>query len=152
MAPSTTAVPPSMTQKSGTRRASVFGTTTTTTTVPSGGNQTSSMSSAEEDAGTTTSENAGRQWKRKYQRHAKADTNAPVKPPSAYVMFSNDLRAELRHRNLSFAEFAKVAGDRWKNLDPQEKESYERTAQQAKYEYDIALARYEQTEEYRVNG
>ncbi|OBZ81254.1 hypothetical protein A0J61_10697, partial [Choanephora cucurbitarum] len=41
--------------------------------------------------------------KRKYRRHPKPDRNAPVKPPSAYIMFSNDARAELKNKNLSFA-------------------------------------------------
>jgi len=40
--------------------------------------------------------------KRKYRRHPKPDENAPERPPSAYVLFSN---SELHHKNdLTIAE------------------------------------------------
>ena len=87
--------------------------------------------------------------KRKYRRHAKPDRNAPLKPPSAYIMFSNDSRAELKNQNLSFAELAKIVGDQWKNLSHIEKQSYERRAMQAKDEYLAALEQYRQTSQYR---
>ncbi|KAG1149538.1 hypothetical protein G6F37_011398 [Rhizopus arrhizus] len=87
--------------------------------------------------------------KRKYRRHAKPDRNAPIKPPSAYVMFSNDARAKLKNQNLSFAELAKVVGDQWKNLSYYEKQAYERKATRAKDEYLAALEHYRQTNEYK---
>lgn len=86
--------------------------------------------------------------KRKYRRHAKPDRNAPIKPPSAYIMFSNDSRAELKNKNLSFAELAKIVGDQWKNLSHIEKQSYERRAMRAKDEYLAALEQYRQTPQY----
>ncbi|CEP19233.1 hypothetical protein [Parasitella parasitica] len=86
--------------------------------------------------------------KRKYRRHAKPDRNAPIKPPSAYIMFSNDSRAELKNKNLSFAELAKIVGDQWKNLSHMEKQSYERRAMRAKDEYLAALEQYRQTPQY----
>ncbi|GAN11608.1 hypothetical protein MAM1_0746d11183 [Mucor ambiguus] len=86
--------------------------------------------------------------KRKYRRHAKPDRNAPIKPPSAYIMFSNDSRAELKNQNLSFAELAKIVGDQWKNLSHMEKQSYERRAMRAKDEYLAALEQYRQTPQY----
>ncbi|KAJ2957428.1 hypothetical protein NQZ79_g6880 [Umbelopsis isabellina] len=88
--------------------------------------------------------------KRKYRRHAKADKNAPVKPPSAYVMFSNQVRSELKDYNMSFTDLAKIVGDRWKSISPDEKEVYERTATKAKEEYLGALAKYEKTDEHKV--
>ncbi|CAM0139861.1 unnamed protein product, partial [Umbelopsis sp. WA50703] len=87
--------------------------------------------------------------KRKYRRHAKADKNAPVKPPSAYVMFSNQVRSELKNYNMSFTDLAKIVGDRWKSISPDEKEIYERTATKAKEEYLEALAKYEKTDEHK---
>ncbi|KAI7887337.1 HMG-box [Lichtheimia hyalospora FSU 10163] len=111
------------------------------------GAQSSSMSSAEDD--TITSENVTRCWKRKYERHPTPDKNAPIKPPSAYVMFCNYLRAELKNENLSFPAFAKIAGVRWKSLDTPDKQVYERQAQQAKDEYKAALEQYKHTQEYR---
>ncbi|KAI8379638.1 uncharacterized protein BYT42DRAFT_569468 [Radiomyces spectabilis] len=86
--------------------------------------------------------------KRKYRRHPKPDKHAPIKPPSAYIMFSNDARAQLKDQNMSFAEIAKYVGDQWKNLSHSEKQAYERTAMQAKDEYQAALESYRQTPEY----
>lgn len=87
--------------------------------------------------------------KRKYQRHAKPDRNAPIRPPSAYIMFSNDSRMKLKDQKLSFAELAKTVGDQWKNMSPGEKQGYERKAMMAKDEYSAALENYRQTDEHK---
>lgn len=119
---------------------------------PSAGTMThsaqSGMSSTEEEA--VTSDNVHRLWKRKYHRHAKPDNNAPLKPPSAYVMFSNDVRSELKQQNKSFTDLAKIIGDRWKNISPTEKEMYESNALKAREDYFKKLEEYHKTEEYRV--
>ena len=41
--------------------------------------------------------------------------NAPEKPTSAYVQFSNVARESLKGK--SFAELAKIVGEKWQNLD-----------------------------------
>ncbi|KAI8091991.1 hypothetical protein BDF21DRAFT_410644 [Thamnidium elegans] len=118
---------------------------------PSAGTMThsaqSGMSSTEEE--TVTSDNVNRLWKRKYHRHAKPDTNAPLKPPSAYVMFSNDVRAELKKQNKSFTDLAKIIGDRWKNISPEEKESYEVNALKSREEYLKKLEEYHKTDSFK---
>lgn len=119
---------------------------------PSAGTMThsaqSGMSSTEEE--TVTSDNVHRLWKRKYHRHAKPDTNAPLKPPSAYVMFSNDVRAELKKQNKSFTDLAKIIGDRWKNISPEEKEAYEINALKSREEYLKKLEEYHKTDSFKV--
>ncbi|ORE07369.1 HMG-box [Rhizopus microsporus var. microsporus] len=107
----------------------------------------SGMSSTEEEA--VTSDNIHRIWKRKYHRHPKPDTNAPIKPPSAYVMFSNDVRAELKQQNKSFTDLAKIIGDRWKSISPEEKEFYETNALKAREEYLKQIEEYQKTENYK---
>ncbi|ORX91073.1 HMG-box [Basidiobolus meristosporus CBS 931.73] len=87
--------------------------------------------------------------KRKYRRHPKPDKNAPEKPPSAYVMFSNKVRNELKDQNMSFTEIAKIVGDRWKSISPEEKDEVERSAAKAKEEYYESLRAYKETEEYK---
>jgi hypothetical protein len=89
--------------------------------------------------------------KRKYRRHPKPDKKAPIKPPSAYIMFSNDARSQLKDFGMSFVEIAKYVGDQWKNLSINEKQQYERTAMRAKDLYIEELHAYSQTEEYKVN-
>ncbi|CCC06400.1 hypothetical protein SMAC4_00615 [Sordaria macrospora] len=87
--------------------------------------------------------------KRKYRRHPKADENAPERPPSAYVLFSNKMREDLKGRNLSFTEIAKLVGENWQNLTPAEKEPYESKAQAYKEKYHAELAEYKKTAQYQ---
>ncbi|KAK4238664.1 hypothetical protein C8A03DRAFT_14896 [Achaetomium macrosporum] len=87
--------------------------------------------------------------KRKYRRHPKPDENAPERPPSAYVLFSNKMREELKGRNLSFTEIAKLVGENWQNLTAAEKEPFESQAQAMKDKYLADFAEYKKTPEYR---
>ena len=87
--------------------------------------------------------------KRKYRRHPKPDENAPVRAPSAYVIFSNKIREDVRGQNLSFTDIARLVGDRWQKLAPAEKEPYETQAATAKEKYNAELAEYKKTDSYR---
>lgn len=87
--------------------------------------------------------------KRKYRRHPKLDENAPEKPPSAYVLFSNKIREEVKNDNLSFTEIAKLVGDRWQKLDPTQKEPFESHAASLKEQYNIKLSAYRKTDSYK---
>ncbi|ROW18315.1 hypothetical protein VPNG_00340 [Cytospora leucostoma] len=95
------------------------------------------------EAGTTVVQ------KRKYRRHPKPDENAPERPPSAYVLFSNKMREDLKGQNLTFTEIAKLVGENWQGLTQAEKEPYERQAQTAKEKYNQDLTEYKKTPEYR---
>lgn len=92
---------------------------------------------------------AGAETKRKYRRHPKADENAPERPPSAYVIFSNKVREEVKDQNLSFTQIAKLVGDRWQKSDPSGKEPFEAQANSAKEKYNIELSTYKKTEAYK---
>ncbi|KPI39607.1 Non-histone chromosomal protein 6 [Cyphellophora attinorum] len=92
---------------------------------------------------------AGIETKRKYRRHPKADENAPERPPSAYVIFSNQIREEVKEQNLSFTQIAKLVGDRWQKLNPQGKEPYEEQANAAKERYNIQLSAYKKTDAFK---
>ncbi|KIW17461.1 hypothetical protein PV08_04655 [Exophiala spinifera] len=87
--------------------------------------------------------------KRKYRRHPKPDENAPERPPSAYVIFSNKVRDEVKDQNLSFTQIAKLVGDRWQKLDPARKEPFEAQANAAKERYNIQLSTYRKTDAYK---
>ncbi|KIN04068.1 hypothetical protein OIDMADRAFT_143526 [Oidiodendron maius Zn] len=86
--------------------------------------------------------------KRKYRRHPKPDENAPDRPPSAYVIFSNRMREELKGQNLSFTEIAKLVGERWQSISPAEKDPYEQQATAAKERYNAELSAYKKTSQY----
>ncbi|CAH0049496.1 unnamed protein product [Clonostachys solani] len=87
--------------------------------------------------------------KRKYRRHPKPDENAPERPPSAYVLFSNKMREDLKSQNLTFTEIAKLVGENWQCLPAPEKEAYESQANAAKDKYHRDLAAYKKTPEHR---
>ncbi|OAQ99752.1 hypothetical protein LLEC1_01975 [Akanthomyces lecanii] len=103
-------------------------------------------SAARSEAGSETTNGV---TKRKYRRHPKPDENAPERPPSAYVLFSNKMREDLKSHNLSFTEIAKLVGENWQNLDQPERESYENQANEAKDKYRRRLTEYKKTQEYR---
>ncbi|KAJ9652966.1 hypothetical protein H2198_007809 [Neophaeococcomyces mojaviensis] len=100
-------------------------------------------STSKEGALTATTEQ-----KRKYRRHPKPDENAPEKPPSAYVLFSNLVREEVKADSLSFTEIARLAGERWQTLDPSQKELCESHAAALKDAYATRLAEYKKTDAY----
>ncbi|KAL9116895.1 MAG: hypothetical protein Q9187_006577 [Circinaria calcarea] len=92
---------------------------------------------------------SGNGRKRKYRRHPKPDENAPERPPSAYVIFSNKVREDLKPQNLSFTEIAKRVGECWQVLVAEEKELYDSQASLAKEKYNSELSKYKKTTEYR---
>ncbi|KAH8199380.1 hypothetical protein TruAng_006466 [Truncatella angustata] len=93
--------------------------------------------------------------KRKYRRHPKTDENAPERPPSAYVLFSNtyvlylEMREDLKGQNLTFTEIAKLVGENWQSLVRTEKEPYETQAQVLKEKYNRDMTEYKKTADYK---
>jgi hypothetical protein len=87
--------------------------------------------------------------KRKYRRHPKPDSNAPERPPSAYVLFSNKVRDELKGQALDFSEIAKMVGVRWQRLSQSERQPFEAKAQQSKEKYNRELLEYQKSPEFR---
>ncbi|CAI6341559.1 unnamed protein product [Periconia digitata] len=108
------------------------------------GTETRGQPGAGASLGSTTS------TKRKYRRHPKPDENAPERPPSAYVIFSNQVRETLKGQDLSFTEIAKVVGERWQVLPAEAREACESQANGAKEKYYTELAEYKKTVEYET--
>ena len=87
--------------------------------------------------------------KRRYRRHPRPDHNAPRKPKTAYVLFSEHVRTDPAVSHLSFAEIAKEAGRRWNNISQEEKvEVWEKPAAEKLREYAAELEQYKKTESY----
>jgi len=91
------------------------------------------------------SKSEGTRGKRRYRRHPKADTNSPERPPSAYVLFSNTVREEVKPQNLSFTDIAKIVGERWQQLALARREPFESEAAARKDVYNTELAQYKKT-------
>ncbi|KAK4698052.1 hypothetical protein P7C71_g130, partial [Lecanoromycetidae sp. Uapishka_2] len=102
-----------------------------------------------EDNKTDARSNTGVGGKRKYRRHPKPDENAPERPPSAYVIFSNKIREVLKPEGLSFTDTAKKVGERWQDLPAADKELYESEATAAKEKYHAQMLDYKTTKSYQ---
>lgn len=59
-----------------------------------------------------------------------------------------DMREELKDRELSFTEMAKIVGEKWQLLPTEEREHYEQHASAAKEKYQAGMAEYKKTEQY----
>lgn len=79
------------------------------------------------------------------------DPNAPKKPLSAYFLYANDKRDEIRREfpEMSTTDVAKESGRRWAQLSPEEKEKYESRSKESKSEYDQAMSSYVPTQMYQ---
>ncbi|KID91203.1 high-mobility group 20A [Metarhizium guizhouense ARSEF 977] len=112
------------------------------------GSDESKQDEVKRDSSRTVAESNG-VAKRKYRRHPKPDENSPERPPSAYVLFSNRMRENLKDHNLTFTEIAKLVGENWQSLQPAEKDVFESQANAAKEKYNRELTEYKKTPEYR---
>lgn len=93
---------------------------------------------------------AAGQGKRSYRHHPKPDPNAPQRPYSAYVLFSNHVREELKSQGLSFTEMSRRVGERWQSLNPDEKERWKQQAALPWETYKAQLAEYQQSDGYKT--
>ena len=76
----------------------------------------------------------------------KKDPNAPKVPSTAWFLFSADERLKVKAEDpsLTFGEIAKLIGQRWKEVDPEDKKRYEKIAEEGKKKYDIDMAAYKE--------
>lgn len=76
------------------------------------------------------------------------DPNAPKRPPSAYLLFQNDIREEIRraHPGLPYKEVLSVIASRWKDLSEQQRKGYEDA-------YNAATTQFREADEaYKLTG
>lgn len=67
----------------------------------------------------------------------KKDPNAPKRSLSAYMIFANEQRENVRDENpgITFGQVGKVLGKRWKDLDDKQRSPYELKAAEDKKRY-----------------
>lgn len=71
-------------------------------------------------------------------KKAKKDPNAPKRPRSAYIFFSNDVRPNLakKHPGEPITELSKRIGEQWRNASDADKKKYETQAAKDKVRYE----------------
>lgn len=85
----------------------------------------------------------GNPIKRRVKREK--DPNAPKRPLSAYMFFSQDWRERIKTENpeVSFGEIGRLLGLKWKSLAEDEKKPYEDMACRDKKRHETEKAEYE---------
>ena len=91
----------------------------------------------------------GAPTKREYRHHPKPDSKAPERPYSAYVLFSNHMREQLKDQNLSFTDLSKVVGENWQRLTRDEREEWKIKGAVPWERYKAKLAEYQKTDDFR---
>lgn len=76
------------------------------------------------------------------KKKAKKDKDAPKRPMTAYMLWMNEIRAQIKEENpgISVTELSKKAGEMWKNV--QDKSKWQEKSQEAKKKYEEDMKAY----------
>ena len=85
--------------------------------------------------------------KRGYRHRPKLDSNAPKRPYSAYMLFSNHHRDLLSSEKLQFPEISRQVGRRWQALVEEEKDIWRQQAQPLWDHYKSEMMQYQDTKD-----
>ena len=107
-------------------------------------NETRGISSSSADV-----QQGGAPTKRGYRHHPKPDPKAPERPYSAYVLFSNHTREQVKEQNLSFTDLSKVVGEKWQKLTRDGKEEWKGKGSIPWERYKAEMVEYQKTDEYQ---
>lgn len=78
----------------------------------------------------------------------KVDDGRPKRPQSAYFLWMNGSRAKINKDNpgMTFGEFGKFCGGKWKDMDDSEKQTWQKKADKAKEDYAVELETWKATQ------
>jgi len=76
-----------------------------------------------------------------------ADHKAPKRPPTAYILFSGDVRES--SPGMDIIEASKAAGEKWKTLTDEQKVPYQEKAAKLMKAYEVELAAWEAKQKAR---
>jgi len=81
------------------------------------------------------------------------DKNAPKRPSTAFFIFANEVREEIRYENpeASIGEIGKILGQQWHALNEEEKEIYRAQNEKAKQKYEKVLAKYKKSKNFAAH-
>lgn len=89
---------------------------------------------------------------KKLRQRKPKDKNAPKRPSSGYILFSNAVREDVRAELGSDATFATIGStisQLWSNLDADETAYYQAQNEKAKAKYAKTLAKYQKSRKYK---
>ncbi|CAF3084539.1 unnamed protein product [Rotaria socialis] len=80
-------------------------------------------------------------------KKANKDPNAPKRPLSAFFLFSQDERPDIKKKtpSMSVGDISKEIGARWKKVSDDVKKRYEQKAAVEKQKYEVRLSEYKKS-------
>lgn len=77
------------------------------------------------------------------------DPNAPKKPLTTYILYSNDVRAQIQseHKDWPQTDIARVISKLWTDLDQQKKDEYKEIYEKDKARYLAEMVKYQEAKE-----
>lgn len=91
-----------------------------------------------------------KEWKKtKANKPFPKDENRPKRAPSAYLLYTGDVRPALMKKGLAVTEVMSKASKMWNALSAGEKKKYEDKAAKAKAKYDKDIEKYEKSASHK---
>merc|ERR1712058_52263 len=92
----------------------------------------------------------GQKEKRKIKRKMQKDPNRPKQPPSTWVMFANEVRAQLIPElgKSNMGAIGKKTGEMWRELSEEKKQKYITESQKQREIYKKKMAAYKASPEF----
>ena len=89
---------------------------------------------------------------KKSPRKKRKDPNAPKRAVGAYVWFTMDERPKIQKefKGIKFADMGKMLGERWRNLNPEEKKKYNLMASEDRKRLQVELKAYNEDQSRRL--
>ena len=111
-------------------------------------------STLEDDAGengpASHAASSGQSKKKSKRAKKMKDPNRPKGPVSPFIRFSNDMKAQMKNenKNMSFGDTSREISKLWKGLAGHEKELYQERFNREKEKYELAMQKYQPSEEF----
>ena len=86
------------------------------------------------------------QTSKKIKKKVKKDVNAPKKPSTSFIHFSNIKRKDLSEKGMSFKDIGKELGEQWRNLNEKDKKKYQKMAEDDKKRFEDEMKNYKSAE------
>lgn len=93
-------------------------------------------------------------WKVPAKKRSQKDPNAPKRPMSAFLSFSNSKRAYVKekHPNVGNAEISRILAQMWKDASPEERKDHVDREFQLRQEYKTAIAEWRRNSESEIQA
>lgn len=93
-------------------------------------------------------------WKVPAKKRSQKDPNAPKRPMSAFLSFSNSKRAYVKekHPNVGNAEISRILAQMWKDASPEERKDHVDREFKLRQEYKTAIAEWRRNSEIEIQA